>query len=244
MKRAWTLLTTLGLAIAIVVTAFWVSTSLSAQVNGQTAAASTELLNGAFEGDYLPWDGAEVRQVAPLWNLWYAEQWSGEADLRPPHTRAEEGSQRARSGKSQGVHSDGAHNFAACLYQQIDGLTPGHVVRFSAWAKVDEADDLLHAPDKMQTRLGIDLNGGTDPRDIDYHAHPSLWSTYTTYGEWQNLSVELHADSPTASVRHSAANISPLSSGLTYFSFCASVPCRMMASQTSSAPTPKVQAKI
>ena len=34
----------------------------------------------------------------------------------------------------------------------------------------------------------------------------------------------------------------PSRSGLTYFSFCSSVPCWMMASQTNSAPTPKTQA--
>lgn len=198
MNKNHLLLTSLGVSLALALTALLLGASPQAPVEGQAATASTELLNGAFEGEYQPWQGAAARQIAPSWNLWYVESWSGEPYLAPPQAGPAQDA-HARSGKAQGVHSDGDQNFAACLYQQIQGLTPGHVLHFSAWARV-EAHDWLRTPDKMQTWLGIDLNGGTDPRAINYYTHPANWSTYTHYGEWQHLDVRLHATSPTATL--------------------------------------------
>ena len=133
MKKALLLVTTLGLGIVITVTTILVWATPPAQVEGQ-AAASTELLNGTFEGDYQSWEGADARRIAPSWNLWYTESWPGEPYFALPKTSPAQGSGYSRSGKAQGVHSDGDHNFAACVYQQIEGLTPGHVLRFAAWA--------------------------------------------------------------------------------------------------------------
>ena len=199
MKRAVLLGSTLSLTVILVVVALLAGAAPPAQVEGQTTEASTELQNGAFEGVYAPWQGSEDRYVAPDWSLWYADTWHNEPDLRAPHTDAAEGA-NARSGQAQGMHGASIwNNFNACVYQRIEDLTPGHVLQFSAWAKV-EAHEWLRDPDKMQTWLGIDLDGGTDPREINYYTHPANWDTYTDYGQWQNLSVTLHATSPTATL--------------------------------------------
>ena len=111
MKKALLLLTTLGLGIVITVTTILVGVTLPAQVEGQSASG-TELLNGAFEGDYLSWEGADARRIAPSWKLWYAPDWPGEPHLAPAHAGPAEGAD-ARSGKAQGLHGDGDRNFAA-----------------------------------------------------------------------------------------------------------------------------------
>jgi len=199
MKRVL-LVAALSASIALLVTAIAIWAFPPAYVKGQASPAGTEFLNGAFEGEYQPWEGAETRRIAPSWSLWYVDSWPGENSIAPPHASDTQDSQHVRSGKAQGLHTDGPYqNFAACLYQQITDLTPGHVLSFSAWAKV-EADQDLRTADNMQTWLGIDFNGSTDPRDINYYTHPNNWSTYTNYGEWQQLSVEWYTTSSTATL--------------------------------------------
>ena len=56
--------------------------------------------------------------------------------------------------------------------------------------------------------------------------------------------VPKKSEPPRGSVRHSAAKRSPRRSGATYRAFCSSVPCWMIASHTSSAPTPNTHAKM
>jgi hypothetical protein len=95
------------------------------------------------------------------------------------------------------VHGTGTRNFDACLYQQIGGITVGNYVRFSAWAKV--VTDM--GPWDMQTRVGVDPHGSTNPIDIQYETHPGYWDPYDGTGqEWQRLSVVLIATSPTVTV--------------------------------------------
>jgi hypothetical protein len=189
---------TLGAAVTIMLAATLLTASRPFLTEGSVAAQDNALANGGFEGDYQPWKGVEVRRIAPSWNLWYLPG-EPEGQRAPPHAEPVEGGGNARSGKAQGVYSDGDRNFDACLYQQIDGITPGYRLKLTAWAKV-EAHDWLHELDKMQTRIGIDPAGGTDPRDINWYTHPAHWASYTNVEEWQQLHVEINATAPAATI--------------------------------------------
>jgi hypothetical protein len=162
---------------------------------GPVTAQAAALANGGFEETYQPWQGSVDRMIAPGWSLWYTTNWPDEKSIDSP--RANEVSSPIHGGnKAQEVHGNGTKNFDACLFQQIGGITVGHYVRFSAWAFVDTQMDFWD----MQTRVGIDPNGGTNPKDIQYETHPGYWASYTTKREWQKMSVVMLATSPTVTV--------------------------------------------
>jgi hypothetical protein len=198
MHKAIKLTITFGAGLAITLATFMLFTSLPALSESEGPPQQAMLENGEFEGDYQAWQGQDSRKIAPSWSLWYTTDWS-EPFIAPPHANQETNPEFVRQGKAQGVHTDGSQNFDACIYQQIDGITVGHYVRFSAWAKVDAHSD-FNGPDKMQTRIGIDPDGGTNPLDINYYVQPALWDTYTNMDQWQHLSVVTKATSPTITV--------------------------------------------
>ncbi|MBL7198559.1 MAG: hypothetical protein ISS56_00265, partial [Anaerolineae bacterium] len=181
-----------GLASTIGIVAFfaWLP-SLSPRA---TVAGASWIANPGFEGEF-----TELEQwlsIADGWELWYATD-GGEDGIAAP--KAFQENTRVREGlQSQHVRAqnDGSI-FDACLYQQVTGITVGEYIRFSAWAYVDAHDD-LNSEEKWQTRVGIDPDGGTDPRDINYYLYPSLWDSVTEKGRWQHLSVVIKATSPTA----------------------------------------------
>jgi hypothetical protein len=198
MRKALRLTITLGAGLAITLVTVLLFASLPALSESEVTPQQAVLENGEFEGDYLPWEGQESRKIAPSWSLWYTTDWP-EPFIAPPHASEETRAEFVRQGKAQGVHTDGYQNFDACLYQQIAGITAGHYIRFSAWVKVD-AHEWFDSPDRMQTRIGIDPEGGTNPLDINYYVHPDLWDTYTGMDQWQHLSVVIKATSSTATV--------------------------------------------
>jgi hypothetical protein len=152
--------------------------------------------NLGFEGEYVAWEGATDRMIAPGWSLWYTTDWQGEEWIDLPRAEDED-SLRLEGDKAQLVRSDFYNTFDACLYQQVNGLSAGDFVRFSVWARVDSS---LGSGD-WQTRVGIDPYGGTDPRDIQFELHPEYWDPYTIGSEqWQELSVFTHAVSETATL--------------------------------------------
>jgi hypothetical protein len=153
---------------------------------------SAVLGNDGFEGEYVQWGGSAERKLAPSWSLWWQTAVPPKAD--------DQGTPRGGA-KTQHVYSkDQWSAFDACIYQQISGITVGHYIRFSAWAKV-EADPMLDSYEKWQTRIGIDPDGGTDPLDINYYTHLAYWDTYTASpGTWQKLFVSIKATSPAATV--------------------------------------------
>jgi hypothetical protein len=160
---------------------------------------ATGFLNPGFEGTYVDSDGSGERDVAPDWELWYFE-WPDEEPLIDPPKAEEETSVLLEGDKAQRVSGkDSGHNFDACVYQQVSGITVGHYIRFTVWGKVD-ASSSLNLQD-YQTRVGIDPTGGTDPRDIQYELHPDLWDPYTQADEsWQEMSVGMKAISETVTL--------------------------------------------
>ncbi len=180
----------------LVVGAVLVCGGLGRTVSGSEPLSGTPL-NLGFEGDYVAWEGAAVRMVAPDWSLWYTTDWPDEiAQITLPRAEDEDGLY-LQGVKSQLVRSDYYRTFDACLYQQIDGLSPDDFVRFSVWARVDSS----LGPWDWQTRVGIDPNGGTDPRDIQFELYPEYWDPYTIGpDQWQELSVLTRAASDTVTL--------------------------------------------
>jgi hypothetical protein len=180
-----------GLASTVGIVAFfaWLP-SLSLRA---TVADGSWIANPGFEGVFTERD-TEL-WIGDGWELWYTTE-GGEAGIDRPKAFAE--TSRVREGlQSQRVEAqNSSHIFDACLYQQVSGITVGEYIRFSAWAYVD-AGSMLDSPEKWQTRVGIDPNGGTDPRDINHYLYPSLWDLVSDKGQWQHLSVVLKATSPT-----------------------------------------------
>ena len=92
--------------------------------------------------------------------------------------------QRARSGDSQQWGSAYA-TYIAGVYQRVAGLTPGTRLSFSAYMQGFNCDDdrgcfgpageygKSYEPGNMQTRIGIDPAGGTDPFSSNV-----VWSPY------------------------------------------------------------------
>jgi len=185
----------IGLAVTVgLLTLFaWMPSLSQSPITAQGAA----LVNGGFEGTYEAWQGSVDRMIAPDWSLWYTTNWPDEHSIAAP--RANEVSSPIHGGaKAQELHGDGTRNFDGCVYQQISAITVGHYVRFSAWAK---AGNTTLAPWDMQTRMGIDPNGGTNPLDIQYETHLANWDPYdSTNQQWQKLAVVMKATSPTVTV--------------------------------------------
>lgn len=153
--------------------------------------------NLGFEGDYLRWEDSSEMLVAPGWSLWYKTDWPDEmGTLAPPRAR-DVSEPRLEGDKAQHVYWRDGKNFDACLYQQVGDFTVGHYAYLSLWAKVD-TDMGQH---DMQTRIGIDPNGGTSPLDIQYETHPENWDMYTVGGgQWQEMTLSMKAISETVTI--------------------------------------------
>jgi hypothetical protein len=195
MSKALTLSIPLGVGLALTVAAVLLFAALPSLGEERVPAQDAALVNGGFEGEYEGWEGSDERKIAPGWSLWYYDEGSG-YDLPKA---AESADPRREGDKSQHMWQEKYVGYDACLYQQVGDLTAGHYIRFSAWAKVD-ADSLLDSPEKWRTMVGIDPDGGTNPKDINHYENPALWDIYTDIGEWQHLSVVMKATSPTVTV--------------------------------------------
>lgn len=185
MSRKAKILIACGAAVllaALVLILFWLFRPQPPPLVIQTAG----LQNAGFEGEYEPWQGTEERRIASAWQLWYKTDWPDEiSTLAPPRANAVS-SPRREGERAQHLYWQDWKNFDACVYQQIEELNPGYYVRFSVWGRVD-TDMGGH---DMQTRIGIDPAGGTDPLAIQYETHPQNWSVYTAgSGQWQQLEV-------------------------------------------------------
>jgi hypothetical protein len=187
-----------GMGLLIVVGTITLLNSPGAWSQDTVTPLAVTLANGGFEEPYANWQGSTERQIADQWSLWSKTDWSGENYLAEPKANASDNVSPGSAGaKSQHLFPQGAANFDACVYQQVSGITVGHYIRFSAWARVSTD---MAIPD-AQTRIGIDPGGGTDPLDIQYETHQSNWDVYdASSGQWQQLEVTLQATSTTVTV--------------------------------------------
>ncbi len=200
MNKWLRLLTVCGVGLIVVA-------ALLMWIGRQPVWSQSWLLNGGFEGEYVVQSGEYELRIAPDWNLWARK--TGEEYLDAPFAR-ESAAHLHQGLSSQLLYPRGSKIMDACLYQQISGITVGQYIRFSTWAMVD-TDDPLDGPDKWQTRIGIDPLGRTDPLQIQWETHQSLWNTYTgPRGQWQQLTIAMKAISPTVTVYACAHPIWPV----------------------------------
>ncbi len=198
-KLVWPLLTGTLAALALLSSA-----QSTWQAQAGVGVAQAALVNGELEQPYHDCPGINAPcQLADGWSLWYTTRWSSDEQLiDQPAAGPETDPFKQRPGSTgstaQKLYARPAHNFDACIYQQItQGITVGNWIRFSVWARVDTS---MAMPD-AQTRIGIDPNGGTDPLDIQYETHPNYWDVFDAGNmQWQHLSISMLATSPTATV--------------------------------------------
>jgi hypothetical protein len=196
MSKALRLSITLGTGLALAVATMLFFATLPSLGEEHVPAQDAALVNGGYEGTYEGWEGSDDRKIAPGWSLWYQDEGDG-YDL--PKAEASTSPRREGATSQHVFGKDQYTGYDACLYQQVGGIIEGHYIRFSAWAKV-EAHEWLNAPDKWRTMVGIDPEGGTNPKDINHYENPGLWDIYTNIGQWQHLSVVTKTTSSTATV--------------------------------------------
>lgn len=183
----------LGALIVLAAIALFSSQArLSLPAQAQVSTAEAALVNGGLE---LPYNDG----IANGWALWYTT--TPPLFLAKPNVEPNSAIRPGSAGgTSQYLYPQTPSYYNACLSQQItQGITVGHWIRLSAWARVDL--NMITPVDKAQTRIGIDPNGGANPLDIPFATYPGYWDTFDANNrEWQKLSVGLRATSPTVTV--------------------------------------------
>lgn len=187
----------------------------AAQVPGQNL-----LVNGDFEtggGGAWPFqDGIAEVQVAPGWRaFWlneppaYANPSSIDYWARPEFrdTKRIEYAYRVHGGDYAQKYFTFGRQHEAGLYQQVSNITPGTPLRFQiymqTWSCTAEGEwnncptgYLSNQPAPMNTRVGIDPTGGTNP-----WAATVVWApVIETHDRWTLFSVEATAQAGTVTV--------------------------------------------
>jgi len=193
-------------------------------------ASRADLVNGDFEAPP-PWplqDNIREVQVAPSWRAWYLDKPPayvkkpvncGGVDygcywMRPEFRDMVAASfpNRVHSGFYAQEYFSYGRMHEAGLYQQIGGIKPETMLRFSIWIQawqcfnIDECGkDGIHSdkPAEMHLKVGIDPNGGSDPLSSNI-----VWSSeQEAFDRWVDFSVEAKAAGDTVTVfTHSRAD--------------------------------------
>lgn len=171
------------------------------------AQGGTNLLNNpGFEGFYRSFDYGNAGpglvlefRVADGWQPWYRQQGAGDPEwqYRRPEYRPASYSYNG-SAAQQFFTSFGTHE--AGLYQRVTGVAAGRTYRFSLamyiWSSMGGDFYRSEQPGGASVRVGIDPTGGTNP-----YASSVVWSPFATfYDEWRVMSVDVTAQSSTATV--------------------------------------------
>lgn len=188
---------------------------VAAQAPGQNL-----LVNGDFEeggGGAWPFqDGIGEVQVAPGWRAFWLEQPPSYANPSTPNywarpefrdTKRIEFAYRVQSGNFSQKYFTFGRQHEAGLYQQVSNITPGTPLRFQVymqtWSCTAEGEwnhcptaPLSNKPAPMNTRVGIDPTGGTNP-----WAPTVVWGpVIETHDTWTLFSVEAVAQASTVTV--------------------------------------------
>lgn len=158
---------------------------------------------------------AEV-QVAAGWTAWWVEPDSNpnfpsycDYNIKPPscqpYHRPEYGpaypyGERIRSGGNAQKYFTFFSTHLAGLYQQVTGVTPGQVYRFSiyieTWSTSADKGFTSAGQPNMGVQIGIDPNGGTDA-----FSPAIVWSpSQSAFDNWTLFSVDAGAQSSTITV--------------------------------------------
>lgn len=186
----------------------------------QAQAGPNLLVNGDFEagvGEAWPFqDGIGEVQVAPGWRaFWlnqppaYANPSSPENWARPEFrdTKRIEYAYRVHGGELAQKYFTFGRQHEAGLYQQVSNIIPGTPLRFQVymqtWSCTAEGawnhcptGHLSNQPAPMNTRVGIDPTGGTNP-----WAATVVWGpVIETHDRWTLFSVDATAQAETVTV--------------------------------------------
>jgi len=144
------------------------------QIGFPAQAQDNLLKNANFENPYGGigtadgWDGGFV--ASPRTEVWM------NADTIFTAHRGD----KTYEGTSTQQMGRGGSTFTAAVWQKVDNIQAGTRLRFSVWVYVEN-----EAGSNARARIGIDSNNTASPLD------DMAWSPYmTTYGAWQEMSVE------------------------------------------------------
>ena len=186
------------------------------------------LVNPGFEGGW-HWQGDSfLGKVADGWVAWWVDDATGKSSSDPSFWKNQRpeygligleyyvpdqirsGAQSLQYGKRYATHTAG-------VYQQVQGITPGSTLRFSAWGfVVGKDDDPSKSPGYANMKVGIDPTGGTNPFSGNV-----VWGAVThpiTVGSgsaWTQMVVDAVAQNSTVTVFTHASPDWPMSDGLT-----------------------------
>ncbi|MCE5258547.1 MAG: hypothetical protein LLG44_05725 [Chloroflexi bacterium] len=189
------------------------ATCLASALTLTAAADGPNLLqNPSFERPYVSMAIKENCRIAAPWVPYYYEGSPAETSqgyrLAPEYKAAfywEAPGNRVRSGElaQQFFHSYG--NFEGGIFQQVNGVTPGQLLRFETWALVWSCDkeskgncsgNTSGDPSPMHLRIGIDPQGGVDAKSADI-----VWSDeMKAYDAWRLMQVEAVAQNSSVTV--------------------------------------------
>jgi hypothetical protein len=170
------------------------------------------LQNPSFERPYVPMAVKENCRIAVPWVPYYYEGAPYETvqgyRLSPEYKAAfywEAPGNRVRSGElsQQYFHSYG--NFEGGIYQQVNGVAAGQLLRFEIYALTWSCDkeskgncgnNTSGDPSPMHLRIGIDPNGGVDAKSANI-----VWSAeVNAYDAWTLIQVEAVAANSSVTV--------------------------------------------
>lgn len=144
------------------------------QIGFPVQAQDNLLKNANFENPYGGigtadgWDGGSVKSP-------HNEVWQNIDALFTAHR-----GDKTYQGQSTQQMGRGDATFTAAVWQKVDNIQAGTRLRFSAWVFIEN-----ESGSNARVRVGIDSNNTASPMD------DMAWSPYmTTYGAWQEISVE------------------------------------------------------
>lgn len=159
---------------------------------------SNLLVNGAFEGGYVPFQGIGELQIAAGWSPWWSSPRAGDEPWklrRPEYKPAAPFEDRIHSGANAQQWFSFTATHSAGVLQRV-AVPRGARLRLRAWSQVwsSNEDDPGYSgsPENaipnghLETRIGLDLNGG-----VVADAPEVAWSPWCEcYDRWVETSLE------------------------------------------------------
>jgi len=183
-----------------------------------TAAQGSNLLqNPGFEGSYVPFAGDPTRLVAPGWSPWNIARKAGDPGFvnLTPEYRSAANARRIHGGSAAQELFTFFATHTGGVAQRVS-VAPGSRLRFSVfvsvWSTSLDDPNASEQPGRVQVRVGIDPNGGTDGSNPNI-----IWSDQQEfYDQYRELSVEAVAVGNAVTVFVESAPKDPVKNNNTY----------------------------
>lgn len=157
------------------------------------------LTNPGFEPPFTVVDGSPVRNVAQGWTPWHVPAVPGAPSFenrQPEYEPTAPDQARIRSGNdAQQIFSFFATHTGG-VYQQVTGVTPGTLLRFSVhayiWSTTFDDPDVSEQDGDVVVDVGIDPAGGTDAESAGVIWTQSV-ETPDSYDNYKEYTIEAAA---------------------------------------------------